>query len=212
MLNLKDVTLVAVTSVKLKETERSIKRCCENINFGDVKFIIGSESNYDDFPTIKSNSLLNSVDEYSRFIVYDLWKYIETSHCLIIQYDGFVNDHNSWRDDFLNYCYIGAPWPLPTDSFSYRDSFNNIVRVGNGGFSLRSKKLLELPTKLNLSWEPFHGYYNEDGFFVCKNRHIFLKNGCNFADIDVAKYFSRETDLPENVGINTFGVHGKRFL
>ncbi len=55
------------------------------------------------------------------------------------------------KDDFLNYDYIGAPYPLPQDNFSYRDIDGNLIRVGNS-VSLRSKKLLDLPIQLDLEW------------------------------------------------------------
>jgi hypothetical protein len=38
---------------------------------------------------------------------------------------------------------------------------------------------------------------------------VFKEHGCKFADIDVAKYFSKENDIPENQDIDTFAFHGK---
>ena len=142
-------------------------------------------------------------------MVYKLSEYIHTDFALIIQSDGYVINPDSWRDEFLEYDYIGAPFKLPTDNFSYRDIYGKIFRVGNGGFSLRSKKLIELANKLNLEWKPFHGFYNEDGFICAMNRHIYEENGCKFAPLHVAKYFSHESDIPENQGLSTFGFHGK---
>jgi hypothetical protein len=101
---------------------------------------------------------------------------------------------------------IGDPWPLPNDNFSYRDNSDNVIRVGNS-VSLRSKKLLDVPIKLKLEWKPFHGFTNEDGFICVNYRHKYLDEGCQFADIDVAKYFSHETMLPELEGIKPFAFH-----
>ena len=95
---------------------------------------------------------------------------------------------------------------MPTDNFSYRDINGKIVRVGNS-VSLRSKKLLELPIKLNLPWEPFHGNFHEDGFICAKNRHIYESHGMRFAPLDVAKYFSHEAMIPEVKGIKPFVFH-----
>ena len=53
------------------------------------------------------------------------------------------------------------------------------------------------------------GYYNEDGFFTCHNRHLYEQNGCVFAPLDIAKHFSHEIQIPETVGITPFGFHGK---
>jgi hypothetical protein len=72
---------------------------------------------------------------------------------------------------------------------------------------LRSKKLLDVPVKLNLEWKPFHGFTNEDGFICVNYRHKYIDEGCKFADIDVAKYFSHETMLPELEGITPFVFH-----
>jgi len=209
LLKLPNVTLVAVTSIKLPETIRAITESTKGIEFGAVKLIVGKDAPGIIYPKTVIDYEFDSLDAYSKFIVYNLHEFIDTEFALIIQYDGYIKNHEAWRDEFLDNDYIGAPWSLPSDSFSYRDAFGNIVRVGNGGFSLRSKKLLELPTNLSMPWEPFHGYYNEDGFFTCKNRHIFLENGFKYAPIEVAKYFSIEKDIPENQGITTFGFHGK---
>ena len=48
---------------------------------------------------------------------------------------------------------------------------------------------------------------NEDGFICVNYRHKYLEDGCNFADIDVAKYFSKETEITENVSIEPFAFH-----
>jgi hypothetical protein len=77
--------------------------------------------------------------------------------------------------------------------------------------SLRSKRLIDLPVELNLEWKPFHGYYNEDGYIVVNYRHIYKEHGMKFADIDVAKYFSHETNVPEIQGITPFAFHNKEF-
>jgi len=124
----------------------------------------------------------------------------------LVHADGFVVNPSAWRDEFLDYDYIGAPWPLPKDDFSYRDINGKIFRVGNS-VSLRSKRLLDLPIKLNLPWEPYHGFYNEDGFICGKNRHIYEANGMRFAPLDVAKYFSHETMIPEVRNIKPFAFH-----
>ena len=115
---------------------------------------------------------------------------------------------DSWTEEFLQYDYIGAIWPLPQDDFSFRDEDGVIQRMGNGGFTLRSKKLLSLAKELDLEWKSYHGFYNEDGFIACHNRHIYEHEGCKFAPLEVAVNFSKELEIPENVGIKTFGVHG----
>jgi Protein of unknown function (DUF5672) len=210
MLDLSNITLAAVTSVSIKETIDALVFSSRKIKFKTIKLITS-----EDVQDVPDNIIVEKIPykldyiEYSKFIVYELHKFIDTEHTILIQYDGFIVNPDGWRDEFLKYDYIGAPWGLPTDDFSYRDPFGNIIRVGNGGFTLRSKRLLELPSKLNLEWKSYFGYYNEDGFLTCHNRHLLEKEGCVYAPLDTAIYFSHETNIPEINGIIPFGFHGK---
>ncbi len=149
---------------------------------------------------------MNNIDEWNYSVIYNLGKYITTEFAILIHNDGFIVNPECWSDNFLNYDYIGAPWPIPNDNFSYRDINGELIRVGNS-VSLRSKRLIDLPVELGLEWKPFHGFYNEDGFICVNYRHIYKKHGMKFADIDVAKYFSHEVVIPEILGIKPFAFH-----
>lgn len=206
-MKLNEVTLVIVDGVEPEKSVQVLEYSSKNIDFDDIKIISFREPE-----NLTNNIIFHQIDKldyigYNKFIIYELYKYINTNFVLLIQTDGFVVNPDAWMNEFYNYDYIGAPFPLPLDSFSYRDINGEIFRVGNGGFSFRSKKLLQIPTVLKLKWEPFHGFYNEDGFICGKNRQILIENGIKFAPLDVAKYFSREITIPENVGLNTFGFH-----
>ena len=204
---MKDVTLVGVAGIKALETLKAIKYSCKKLNFGAVK-LITPENIHDETVEIINCEPLN-YEQYNHFIVYRLHEYIDTKFALIVQNDGYVVNPEQWSNEFLDYDYIGAPWPLPHDNFSFRDPEGNIQRVGNGGFSLRSKKLLGLAKELNLEWKSYFGFYHEDGFFSCHNRKIYEQHGCKFAPIEVASRFSHETLIPENYGIIPFGFHGR---
>jgi hypothetical protein len=119
-----------------------------------------------------------------------------------------VNPWN-WNEEWMQYDYIGALWPLPQDDFSFRDQDGNIQRMGNGGFTLRSKKLLCVAKDLDLEWKQYYGFYHEDGFFCCHNRSLYESEGCKFAPIEVAAQFSHETMVAENYGNIPFGFHGR---
>ncbi len=209
MINLENVTLVSVTSVNIDRTIRALKYSTRGINFGDVVLMTDKYVSPDVIKTIKIQEL--DYIEYSRFIIYELYKYINTEFVLIIQDDGFVINPDKWDDDFLKYDYIGAPFQIPPDgdNITYRDPFGNLMRVGNGGFSLRSKKILSLASELDLEWKSYFGFYNEDGFFACHNRHIYESHGCVYAPVDVAARFSIEAETAETIGITPFGFHGK---
>ena len=206
-LELPNVTIVSVAGVKAEEALRAIKYSCKNINFAKAILITPAEIKDDFVEIIKCEPL--DYEQYNHFIVYRLHQYINTEYALIVQDDGFVINFDKWDDSFLNYDYIGAPWPLPQDDFSFRDSNGKLQRVGNGGFTLRSKKLLRLASELGIEWKSYFGFYNEDGFYCCHNRHIYEQYGCKFADIYTAARFSHETPIPETQGIIPFGFHGK---
>lgn len=210
MLILNNVTLLCMSSVSIDYSVKALLKSSEKINFADIK-LISHEKPHDLNNKVKFCYIdkINSLDDYSYKMIYELDKYVHTDFALVIQSDGYVINPDLWRDDFLNYDYIGAPFPMPNDDFSYRDLNNNIFRVGNGGFSLRSKKLIELPNKLKLEWKPFHGYYNEDGFICGMYRSEYENHGMKFAPLDIAKFFSHEIEIPEIKGINPFGFHGK---
>lgn len=210
MLNLTNVTLLSMSSTSINDTISALMISSENINFGSVKLI--THECPENLPSkIEYHFIdkINSLDEYSYNMIYKLEDYVDSDYVLIVQADGYIINHTSWRNEFFEYDYIGAPFNLPKDTFSYRDINGKIFRVGNGGFSLRSKKLITLANKLNLPWKSFHGFYNEDGFICAMNRHIYEENGCKIAPLEVAKYFSHEAEIPEIQGIDPFGFHGK---
>lgn len=199
MLKLPNVTLCAFGSQKyFDQHQKALDKSCEKIQFGAVKNIVVST---------------NNIDEWNRAVVFDLGDYIDTEFALLVHPDGYVVEPDAWRDDFLEYDFIGAPFPLPTKNFlyedkvSYRDHNGILHRVGNS-VSIRSKKLLQLPKKIGMEWKPFHGFYNEDGYISVNMRHVFEAHGCKFAPLEVARFFSRESEIPENKNIEkTFCFH-----
>ena len=72
-------------------------------------------------------------DAYSTLMLKGLAPHVETSHALVVQWDGYVVNPDAWTDAFLDVDYCGAPWPWGDDD----------RRVGNGGFSLRSRRLID---------------------------------------------------------------------
>lgn len=192
MLKLPNVTLIALTNQDFKGHLEAFEKSTKEIEWGDAKIIFDFKS--------------NSIDKWNRKIIYELHNYIQTDFAMLIHADGYVINPHFWQDSFLDYDYIGAPWPLPQDDYSYRTPKGELVRVGNS-VSIRSKKILELPSQLNLEWKSYYGNTNEDGFLTCHNRDILIENGCKFAPLDVAKHFSKEIEIPENVGLETFAFH-----
>ena len=193
MLKLPQITLIALGSVNIEGMFNALEYSKRGIEWGAVKLIT-------EIPC-------KTIDEWNYVVIFDLRRYVETDFCMLIHPDGFVVHLESWRDEFLHYDYIGAPWPLPTDNYSYLTPDGEIIRVGNS-VSIRSKRILNLPYDLEFAWRPYFGNTNEDGFLTCHNRRLLQHYGCRFAPIEVAKYFSREMEISENQDVeNPFAFH-----
>ena len=161
----------------------------------------------DDHPLLKGVTkahtipLLSSVREYSLWLLKHATEFINDEFALFVQHDGFVVHPDRFDEEFLNYDYIGAPWPQHFHQ-------NRGRRVGNGGFSLRSKKFLDLCSKIDFS----KASNDAEDFMVCVEfREELEKAGMLFAPLEVAAKFSLENRIEDfdNYGIRTFGFHGR---
>jgi hypothetical protein len=113
---------------------------------------------------------------------------------------------DGWMMIFLKYDYIGAPWKKNLHFLA--DGTN--VRVGNGGFSLRSKKILNAPSDLNLPFtDNGTGLFHEDGVLCVYHRKILEENGIKYAPVEIASMFSKERWCPDSKFF-TFGFHSNR--
>jgi hypothetical protein len=191
-LSLPKVTLCAATSVNFEATVAALCASMAQVSFGDV--ILFTDAAPASVPAgirIVAISNLSSVRAYSNFILRELAPHIRTDHCLIVQWDGFVLDSKQWDPEFLDFDYIGAPWP------QFGDSHN----VGNGGFSLRSTRLLNLCRAAD-----FAVSHPEDIAIGRANRaRLERDHGIRFADRAIAERFAFERTAPAGP---TFGFHG----
>ena len=223
MINLPDVTLISVdTTDNLSGTLNGVYTSMSGINFGDVK-LITTQEHIDNNPNLVEDGItmqtpvrdIKNYNDYNYYVIYHLHEHVDTTHCMIVQPDGFVLFPEKWDDTWLEYDYIGAVWPW--EEYAFIDPFGNHQRVGNGGFSMRSKRFLEVPTKVDVPWETNHSdfywmpdgvvNYHEDGNVCVHNRHIFLEQGMKYAPIEEAVKFSQEKPVPEARGILPFGFH-----
>ena len=210
-LKLPNVTLLAATSSEMDEAQVSMRISLQNIEFGAAKLLCTTAPKQK-YPDIEYVSIppLNSVDDYNEIVFQDLHKYFETSHCLIVQSDSFVVNSNLWKEEFLEFDYIGAPW-------SNKIQLNpNLVlhleknTVGNGGFSLRSHKLTETTAKINFTSLKFP--LKSEDIIICHYLYKeMLNNGIRFAPPELAAQFSMENvnHLYGQDVNSVFGFHGK---
>jgi hypothetical protein len=167
-----------------------------------------------------NNNLLNDDSNREGFrdsFLVNVKKYMTDDYCLNFQHDSTIIDPSKWRNDFLRYDYIGAPWPMSiiqsSDMVAGRIPTDNIpTQVGNGGFSLRSRKFVENSVGLP-------NYHKNEDLNICIFNHQLLKdNGIKLAPASLAGEFSSEHPVP-NIGktfdrtlpytYNSFGFHGE---
>ena len=209
-IKLPNVTLLAATSVDIDQTQLAMRISLQNILFGATKLLSSTppKKKYSDieYVSIPPMSFLG----YSQLIIEDLHKYFETSHCLIVQADSFVVNSDLWKDDFLQYDYIGAPW---SDKIQVDPNLLlNVEKnpVGNGGFSLRSRKLAETTAKIN--FESLKFPMKAEDVVICHFLYQeMIDSGIRFAPPKLAAQFSME-NVENLYGQNVdsvFGFHGK---
>lgn len=189
---MKDITLVAIEFQWHDLTKYAISRSLDNIDPKEVLIISDREilpgARHIIRPPVKN------IAEYARIMLKGVNEHVNTEHALYVQWDGIANRKDLWTDDFLKYDYIGAPWPWKPEG----------QNVGNGGFSLRSKRLLEIcATDSNIQLtkeEPVA----EDNVIGQHKRSYLESKGIKFASIDIAEQFSFELGKKRD----SFGFHG----
>ncbi len=202
MKELPSVELVCVEGREDKESlNRSLKALlysAKHIKFRRVLFLApvkpDIEGDYE-FAEIKS---MYDMETYSRFMIKEYFKHLKNDYSLTVQWDGFIVKPELWNDSFLDFDWIGAPWPP--------DWPNRVSRVGNGGFCLRSKKLLETVATLDFEASPSK---IEDNFICLENYYHLQGLGFKFAPPSLAAEFSWENPVPEREFGNSFGFHGR---
>jgi hypothetical protein len=138
---------------------------------------------------------INATKDYSDLLLTGLRQYVAGTHVLIIQWDSFILHPELWTNDFLQYDYIGAVWPHHPDT-----------PVGNGGFSLRSVKLLEALES------PIITKRHPEDFCICDDNKAILENqfGIRFAPSNIAEQFAVErTEWHPAFGFHGFFNFGK---
>lgn len=208
MLNLSNIALVLVDGVDPLASLKTLLHCMKLATFKEILFFTFQDIEVSEkIKFVKIKKL--DYAEYNDFIISKLNNYVNSDFCLIVQTDGFILNPEKWQENFLNFDYVGAPWERPL-----QQDYPFGTRVGNGGFSLRSKKFLETTSKKITDYQHMKDYglnKNED-FFLCKTNYEKLVSlGIKFADLKTASEFSLESSIPEypkNFN-DTFGFHGK---
>lgn len=208
---LENVTLLGIDCVDLNRLIQVSEICLTNLDFAEVKLLSSMNS---ENPNVIKIDEIKSVEEYSKFVIENLDEHVDTSHVLLIQYDGFILNPEAWSDEFLEYDYIGAPLLVRQMHINRLDWPKELLGeylIGNGGFSLRSKKLLSLSADLSKQ-NFFKKYHPEDMVLCLENREYLESQGIKFAPVSVAQNFSYEAEDMERYSWDgQFGFHGLKW-
>jgi hypothetical protein len=138
---------------------------------------------------------IRSLTQYSDIVLRLLPGIVQEEHFLLIQWDGMPVSPAYWDEAFLQYDYIGAPWDGQSPQFA----------VGNGGFSLRSRRLMEAIRTLGIAVNLSDPSHQAEDILICRTHRARLEQvGIKFAPLEVARRFSFETGTPTKA---VFGFH-----
>lgn len=204
-IQLPSVTLIGIDCVDVDRLLRVADKATEKIRFGAIKILSSLPSND---PRVIKIRPINSKEDYSHFVLKELVDYVQTEHMLIIQHDGIVENPDAWKDEWLEWDYIGAVWYFG----------DPLHPVGNGGVSIRSTRLMQITKDDDLIQainQPGVSFHKEEDHAICRIFGDYLKDkyDIKFAPVEVAKEFSIEGwGNPDPVYSGQFAYHGNRVI
>ena len=214
------ISLLCVTSIHHDLSWFAVNKSAQVTKFDRIIVLSDQLPDlYQPFSYAKIPAEFNLVD-YNVMIMKNLDKVVDTDHVLVVQYDGMATNAEFWSDEFLEYDYVGpafSPWRhavtegfygLPEVENLYQNWPRNRLVSGSGGFSLRSRRLIQAlceDPEIQCPWGP-NNYFVEDVLinFVFRERLI-REHGIKFAPLEVAIAFGAEH--VRNHGLS-LGFHG----
>lgn len=188
--DLRRVTAVVCESRFPRAAVKLLAAMSDCLKFGDLKYL----------------NHFQGYEQSNYWMNFEVWKYVRTDFALCMQLDGYVIHPELWNPAWLEYDYVGAPWPP-----EWQDNATGRYRVGNDGFCLKSRRLLQRVAQLAWRDQP------SDTLVCCTYRDELEKEGYKFATPEVAAAFSVEHVVPETPLISrplprpaTFGFHGPK--
>lgn len=183
---IQDLTVICVAGNKHAESIASLYKAKEQIYAARYVLLTNIDLEASGIEVYNVGGL-DTWEKYNHFIIKELAAYFDTEYCLIVQWDGIILNGQLWSDDFLKFDYIGAAW---LDG-----------ECGNGGFSIRSKRLMDIVAN-----DDFIEITTPEDVCLCQLYKRYLQNKYNitYAPKEVCDRFSFELNPPKN---HTFGKH-----
>lgn len=226
----KTISISCIATTKHRESIQAIENTLKCIDISkiywisDIAFPKEIDSEIINIKILPFNLKESFNETYSFLALKLIPEIVDTDYNLIVHYDGYAVNKDSWTDQFLNYDYIGAVWPF------YPKNKN----VGNGGFCLRSRKLYNALKTVDIKykWSDLFQLvnFNQLLFFNPNDKHvgksvpedliicqIYRKQleeeyKIIFAPEKIANRFSIENNFTSNWSTKSFGFHGLSML
>lgn len=181
--------------VFLKE---AILRCRAVDRIGKIYFFGSSPLNAGE--SFYKINRIKSINEYNSILLYTVPFFVEEDYICVFQWDGYPLNQTRFAEAFLDFDYIGAPWP---------DLRGGKQIVGNGGFSIRSNRMMQFIShnriELQHKTTVLRQKTDPEDVYICVSLHeILIQNGFTFAPVELASQFSFEAPPAQD----TFGFHG----
>jgi len=194
MHDLPGVTLVCIDTANHALALRALARSCEGMRYAHALFLTDAVPDGMAIPAsieVVGIAPILSRDAYSNFVLKQLLPFVHTEHVLLVQWDGYVINPGAWDPAFLDCDYLGAKWYWHSDG----------MRVGNGGFSLRSRRLLAA------LGDPRIALFEAEDTTICRTFRPLLEaeHEIRFGSEALADKFAFEAAYP--IG-RPFGFHG----
>lgn len=189
--SLLDVVLFTYEEMK-PDLSRVTLVCYENKNWEAALSLISAMLKLVNFGGVLWRNWHRDYSEYVRADICGTANLVHTSHFLTVRLDGYILHPECWDPSWLEYDYIGAPW---------RASVSPLA-VGNGAFSLRSRRLYDRVAQL-----PQQPDFEPDYTVCCYYRKLLEIEGFRWAPVEAAARFCVEHPIsytPER----TFGFYG----
>jgi hypothetical protein len=198
MLDLPDVTLIAVETQEHELARITLNDSVSKVNFGEV-IVYSDQPKKIEVPGARYIEVPNWPDKFQQgeFYYSVAAQEAKTSHVLMIEWDAGIRDVSAWRDEFLSYDYIGAPWVWAKTNIREHS-------VGNGGFALMSKKLADAVYAKLPAWH------------IATDMHLSRDHRTDFERLIGAKWAPEEVGFqfayehgyePRQASATTFGYH-----
>jgi hypothetical protein len=201
MLELPNVTLVCADSVDAQRAIAMLEKCTARCHFGAVQFYTHFDT---DYPHAIKIPALKTLYAYSAFMLKRAHIRVQTTHVLTVQHDGWILNPEAWNPDWLQYDYMGPLW--------IHDHAIDSRSVGSGGFSLRSRALMEFVSNNMPPWDDHDGdirWGHEDGEIALKRRDLLQASGYKFGPPGEAARFAQGGNCDPAYHVERpFGFHG----